>query len=71
VENLAGSCLAVAYLSANVYALVKVRVFGLARSRRQRLLYVVPFLLWGCLILMGCELLEILRRFDEWVADGE
>jgi hypothetical protein len=33
MQNLVGSCLAVAYLSANVYAIVKVRVFELARRR--------------------------------------
>jgi hypothetical protein len=54
------SCLVVAYLSANVYAIVKVRVFELARSRKHLLLYVVPFLLWGSLILLGCKLMEIM-----------
>ena len=37
------SCSVVAYLSANVYAIVKVRVFELARSRKHLLLYGVPF----------------------------
>jgi hypothetical protein len=37
--NLVMSCLAVAYLSANVYAIVKMRVFELARSRKHLLLY--------------------------------
>ena len=37
------SCSVVAYLSANVYAIVKVRVLELARSRKHLLLYGVPF----------------------------
>jgi hypothetical protein len=68
VHNLVVSCLVAAYLAANLYAIVKVRVFELARSRRHLLLYVVPFILWGSLILLGCKLMEIMRRFDEWVA---
>ncbi len=67
---LVGSCLAVAYLSANVYAIVKVRVFELARSRKHLLLYGIPFILWGSLILLGCKLMEIMRRFDDWIADS-
>ena len=39
MQNLVVSCLAVAYLAANVYAIVKVGVFGLARSRRHLILY--------------------------------
>jgi hypothetical protein len=62
------SCLVVAYLSANVYAIVKVRVFELARSLKHLLLYDIPFILWGSLILLGCKLMEIMRRFDEWAA---
>jgi hypothetical protein len=58
--------LAVAYLAANVYAIVKVGVFELARPRKHLLLYGVPFVLWGSVILMGCKLMEIMRRFDEW-----
>ncbi len=50
MHNLVVSCLVVAYLSANVYAIVKVRVFELARSRKHLLLYGVPFILWGSLI---------------------
>jgi hypothetical protein len=68
MHNLVVSCLVAAYLAANVYAIVKVRVFELARSRRHLLLYVVPFILWGSLILLGCKLMEIMRRFDEWAA---
>jgi hypothetical protein len=62
------SCSVVAYLSANVYAIVKVRVLELARSRKHLLLYGIPFLLWGSLILLGCKLMEIMRRFEEWAA---
>ena len=51
MHNLVVSFLAVAYLSANVYAIVKMRVFELARSRKHLLLYGVPFILWGSLIL--------------------
>jgi hypothetical protein len=68
MQNLVVSCLVVAYLSANVYAIVKVRVFESALSRKHLLLYGVPFLLWGSLILLGCTLMEIMRRFDEWAA---
>ena len=56
---------AVAYLAANVYAVVKVRVFELAHSRKHLLLYGVPFILWGSVILFGCTLMEIIRRLDE------
>jgi hypothetical protein len=62
------SCLVVAYFSANVYAIVKVRAFELARSRKHLVLYGVPFILWGSVILLGCWLMEIMRRFDEWAA---
>ena len=68
MHNLVVSCLVAAYLAANVYAIVKVGAFELARSRRHLLLYGVPFILWGSLILLGCKLMEILRRFDEWSA---
>jgi hypothetical protein len=68
VQNLVVSCLVAAYLAANMYAIVKVRVFELARSRKHLLLYGVPFILWGSVILLGCWLMEIMRRFDEWAA---
>jgi hypothetical protein len=68
LHNLVASCLVVAYLSGNVYAIVKVRVFELARSRKHLLLYGVPSIFWGSLILLGCKLMEIMRRFDEWAA---
>ena len=68
MHNLVVSSLAVACLSANVYAIVKMRVFELVRSRKHVLLYGVPFILWGSLILLGCKLMEIMRRFDEWPA---
>jgi hypothetical protein len=60
--------LAVAYLAANVYAIVKMRVFELVRSRKHLILYGVPIILWGSVILLGCWLMEIMRRFDEWAA---
>ena len=68
MHNLVVSSLAVACLSANVYAVVKIRMFELACSRKHLLLYGVPFILWGSLILLGCKLMEIMRRFDEWAA---
>ena len=68
MHNLVVSRFVVAYLSANVYAIVKVGVFELARSRKHLLLYGVPFILWGSLILLGYKLMEIMRRFDEWAA---
>ena len=42
MHNLVVSYLAVAYLAANVYAIVKVRAFELARSRKHLLLYGIP-----------------------------
>jgi hypothetical protein len=68
MHNLVVSCLAVAYLLANVYSIVKVRVLELARSRKHLLLYGMPLILWGSLILLGCKVMEIMRRFDEWAA---
>ena len=68
MHNLVAIFVAVAYLAANVYAIVSMRVFELARSRRHFLLYGVPFILWGSPILLGCKLMEIMRRFDEWAA---
>jgi len=68
MHALVGSSLAVAYLAANGYAIVKVGVFELARSRRHLLLYGVPFLFWGSFILLGCKIMEFMRRFDEWSA---
>jgi hypothetical protein len=40
----------------------------LARSRKHLILYGVPFVLRGSVILLGCKLMEIMRRFDEWAA---
>jgi len=68
MHNLVVSCLVAAYLAANVYAMVKLRVFELARSRKRLVLYGIPFILWGSLILLGYRLMEIMRRFDEWAA---
>ena len=68
MHTLLVSCLVAAYLAANVYAIVELRMFELARSRKHLLLYGVPFILWGSFILMGCKLMEIMRRFDEWAA---
>ena len=68
MHNLVVSCLVAAYLAANVYAIVRVRVLELARSRKHLMLYGVPFLLCGSVILLGCWLMEIMRRFDEWAA---
>ncbi len=66
MHNLVVACLVVAYLAANLYAIVTMRVFDLARSRKHLLLHGVPFILWGSLILLGCKLMDIMRRFDEW-----
>jgi hypothetical protein len=68
MNNLVMSCLAVAYLLANVYAIMKMQTFELVRSRKHLLLCGVPFILWGSAILMGCKLMEMMRRFDEWAA---
>lgn len=50
LHHLVVSCLAVAYLSVNVYAIKKVRVFESVCSRRRLLLYLVPFILGGSVI---------------------
>ena len=55
-HNLVVSFLVVAYLAANVFAFVKVGAFELARSRKHLILYGVPFILWGSVILLGCWL---------------
>ena len=68
MHTLLVSCLVAAYLAANVYAIVKIRVFELSRSRKHLVLYGVPFILWGSVILLGCWLMEIMRRLDEWAA---
>jgi hypothetical protein len=68
IHNLVISCLAVAYLSANVYTVLKMQVLELARSRKHLLLYGVPFILWGALILLGCKTMEMMRLVDEWAA---
>jgi len=68
MHNLVVSCLVVACLAANLYAIVTMRVFDLARSRKHLLLYGIPFVLWGSLILLGCKLVEMMQRFDEEVA---
>jgi hypothetical protein len=61
MHNLIVNFLAIAYLAANVYAIVKVGAFELARSRKHVLLYGVPFILWSSIILLGCKLTEIIR----------
>ena len=68
MHNLVVSCLVTAYLAANVYAIVEIELFELARSRKHLLLDGVPFILWGSLILLACKLTEIMLRFDEWAA---
>jgi hypothetical protein len=68
MHNLVVSGLVSAYFAANVYAILKVRVFELARSRKHLILYGVSFILWGSVTLLGCTLMEIMRRFDDWAA---
>ena len=68
MHNLVVSGLVSAYFAANVYAILKVRVFELARSRKHLILYGVSFILWGSVSLLGCSLMEIMRRFDDWAA---
>ena len=65
MHNWVVSCLVVAYLSANIYAIVKTGVFQSARSRKHLFLYGVLFILWGSLILLECKLMELMRRLDE------
>jgi hypothetical protein len=66
MHNLVVSGLVFAYFVVNVYATASLRVLELARSRKHLLLYGVPFILWGSVIVIGCKLMEIMRRFDEW-----
>ena len=68
MHKLIVSCSVVAYLSANIYAFIKTRVFESARSHKHLLLYGVSFVLCGSLILLECKLMELLRRFDQWAA---
>jgi len=68
MHNLVVSGLVSAYFAANVYAILKVRVFELARSRKHLILYGVSFILWGSVTLLGCTLMEIMRRFVDWAA---
>ena len=68
MHNLVVSCLVVAFFSANVFAIAKVQVFELARSRKHLILYGVPFILWGSIILFGFWLMEIMHRLDDWAA---
>ena len=68
MHNVVVGCLIVVSVCANVFAMVKMRVFEAGRSRGHLLLYGVPFVLWGSVILLGCGVMEILRRFEEWAA---
>lgn len=68
MHDLIVSCLVVAYLSTNTYAIVKTGVFRTARSQRRLFLYGALFVLWGSLILLECKLMDLMRRFDEWAA---
>ena len=68
MHNMVVSCSVVAYLSANVSAVVKVRLFQIAPSRAHLVFYGIPFILWGYLILLGCKIMEVMRQFDEWAA---
>jgi hypothetical protein len=67
LHNLVMSCLAVAYLSANVYAIVKMRVFELARSRKASPNLWRPLHIVGLCHPVGMlAFMEMMRRFDEW-----
>ena len=68
MHNLLVSYLVVACLAANLYAIVTMRVYDLACSRKHFLLYGVAFNLWGSLILLGCKLIEMMERLDQEAA---
>ena len=53
MHNLVVSGLVAAYFAANVYAIVKVRVFELARSRKHLILYGVLIHIVGLCHLVG------------------
>ncbi len=54
-HNVVIGCVTAAYLSANAYAIWKMGVWELGRSRKHLLLYGVFFVLWGSPILLGCK----------------
>ena len=58
-------CLWTGYAAANVTAALRSRVFLLAQSRARLALYGTAFLLWGSLIVLGIELMELVRRLDD------
>lgn len=64
-HNVVVICLLAGYAAANVITVLRARVFLVAQTRARLAWYGVAFLLWGSLIALGVELMEIVRRFDE------
>jgi hypothetical protein len=58
-------CLLIGYAALNVIAAFMSRVFLLARPRARLAWYGTAFLLRGSLIVLGIELMELVRRFDD------
>ena len=58
-------CLLTGYAAVNVITALRSRVLLLAQTRARLALYGVAFLLWGSPIVLGIELMEIVRRLDD------
>jgi hypothetical protein len=58
-------CLLTGYAAVNVITALRSRVFLLAQSRARLALYGIAFLLWGSLIVVGIEFMELVRRLDD------
>jgi len=58
-------CLLTGYAAVNVITALRSRVFLLAQSRARLALYGIAFLLWGSLIVLGIELMVLVRRLDD------
>jgi hypothetical protein len=58
-------CLLIGYVAVNVFAAFRSRGFLLAQSRARLAVYGIAFLLWDSLIVLGIELMELVRRLDD------
>ena len=58
-------CLLTGYVTVNAVTALRSRTFLLAQSRARLALYGIAFLLWGSLIVLGIELMELMRRLND------
>ena len=58
-------CLLIGYATVNAITALRSRAFLLAQSRARLALYGIAFLLWGSLIVLGIELMDLMRRMDD------